>query len=131
MPRFNFRFTPPYLAAGLLFGVTPLTASVEVDGGELRVRFGPWSLRTPVGNVAATELTGPYTLLKTLGPPHLSLADHGVTFATNGDRGLCARLHRAVPGIEPLGRLRHPGLTVTVDDVEALAAALAAAAPPG
>lgn len=129
MPRFDFRFARPYLAAGLPFGVTPLTASVEVDGGELRVRFGPWSLRTPVANVTGTEVTGPYALLKTLGPPHLSLADHGITFATNADRGLCARLRHPVPGIEPLGRLRHPGLTVTVADVDALAAALAAAPP--
>jgi len=79
-------------------------------------------------NIAGTEVTGPFGLLRTLGPAHLSLADNGITFATNGDRGLCIRLHDPVPAIEPLGRLRHPGLTVTVADVDALAAALAARA---
>lgn len=125
MPRFEFRFDRTYLLAGLPFGVTPSTTRVEVDDDELRVRFGLWSLCTPIANVAETEVTGPYGLLKTLGPPHLSLADKGITFATNPDRGLCIRLHDPVPGIDPLGRLRHPGLTVTVADIDALAAALA------
>ena len=128
MSRFEFRFAPVYLAAGLPFGVTPATAHVEADEGELRVRFGLWWLHTPLTNIAGTEVTGPFGLLRTLGPAHLSLADNGITFATNGDRGLCIRLHDPVPAIEPLGRLRHPGLTVTVADVDALAAALAARA---
>jgi len=130
MAKFEFRFDRPYLIAGLPFGVTPSTVGVEVDGEELRVRFGLWSLRTPVANVAGTEVTGPYGLLKTLGPPHLSLADKGITFATNADRGLCIRLHDPVPGIDPLGQIRHPGVTVTVADVDALASVLDASTTP-
>jgi hypothetical protein len=123
MATFAFRFDPRYRAAALPFGVLPATTEVDVDGGELVIRFGLWRLRTPLSNVAGTEVTGPYSFVKTAGPAHLSFTDRGVTFATNGDRGLCIRFHEPVAAIEPTGRLRHPGATVTVDDVEGLAAA--------
>jgi len=54
------------------------------------------------------------------------VADRGLTFATNGERGLCIRFRDPVSGIEPTGHLRHPGLTVTVADVDALARVLGA-----
>jgi hypothetical protein len=123
---FAFRFDPAYRVAALPFGVLPATASVAVGDGELHARFGPWRVRTPLSNVAGTELSGPYSFVKTAGPAHLSFSDRGVTFATNGDRGLCIRFHEPVRALDPTGRLRHPGLTVTVDDVEGLATALAA-----
>lgn len=125
MTTFAFRFDPAYRAAGLPFGVMPATTSVVVEGGELQARFGPWRVRTPLSNVAGTEVSGPYSFVKTAGPAHLSFTDRGVTFATNGRRGLCIRFHEPVRAVDPTGRLRHPGLTVTVDDVEGLAAALA------
>lgn len=122
---FRFRFDPAYRAAGLPFGVLPATTLVTVENGELRARFGPWRVRTPVRNVAGTEVTGPYSFIKTAGPAHLSFTDRGVTFATNGERGLCIRFHEPVRAMDPTGRLRHPGLTVTVADVDGLAAELA------
>jgi hypothetical protein len=122
---FAFRFDPAYRAAGLPFGVMPATTSVDVEGGELRAQFGPWRVRTPLSNVAGTEISGPYSFVKTAGPARLSFTDRGVTFATNGVRGLCIRFHEPVTALDPTGRLRHPGLTVTVDDVEGLAAELA------
>src|SRR3954453_23981284 len=125
MTTFSFRFDPSYRAAALPFGVMPATASVTVDDGMLTVRFGLWRLRTPLTNVTGTEVTGPYSFVKTAGPAHLSFSDRGVTFATNGDRGLCIRFREPVPGIEPTGRLRHPGVTVMVDDIDGLSAALA------
>ncbi len=128
MTRFPFSFSRRYRLAGLPFGVTPSRAWVEVDGTDLRVRFGPWSLRTPLGNVAGTTGTGGYAFLKTAGPPHLSFSDRGITFATNAERGLCVSFHEPVPGIEPTGRLRHPGATVTVADPDGLAALLGAGA---
>ena len=121
--RFEFEFAAAYRAAALPFGVTPRTAYVDVgDGpsGELRVRFGPWSLRTPLSNVASVQRTGPFAFLKTAGPAHLSFTDRGVTFATNGEAGLCVQLHEAVRTLDPTGRLRHPGATMTVRDVEGL-----------
>jgi hypothetical protein len=82
---------------------------------------------TPVANVLSTTPTGPYATVKTIGPAHVSLRDFGLTFATNRERGLCIRFRRSVPGLAPTGWLRHPALTVTVDDVEGLARALASA----
>lgn len=122
---FEFAFDPAYRAVALAFGVTPGRAGVAVEGGRLVARFGPWRLETDVDNVEGTEVSGPYRLLTTIGPAHLSLTDRGLTFASNRRQGLCIHFREPVPGIEPTGRLRHPGLTVTVADVHGLAAALA------
>ena len=124
MPRrFDFDFDLPYRAAALPLGIAPRTTYVEVGEGphaELRVRFGPWSLRTPLANVASAQRTGPYSFVKTAGPPHLSFSDRGVSFATNGRAGVCVQFHQPVAGIDPTGRIRHPGATMTVRDVPAL-----------
>ena len=122
---FDFAFDALHRAFGLPLGITPGTTRVEVDGDRLVARFGLWRLSTPLDNVEGTEVTGPYSPFKTIGPAHLSVADRGLTFSTNSRRGLCIRFRQPVPGIEPTGRLRHPGLTVTVADVDGLAAALA------
>ena len=124
MQRFPFRFASSYRLPALAFGITPATAWVEVDEHELRARFGPWSLRTPRTNIASVQETGDFSFLKTAGPAHLSFADHGVTFATNGDRAVCVLFHERVRGIDPTGRLLHPGATFTVADPSALIAAL-------
>lgn len=121
---FPFAFEGPYRAAARPFGVTPGNAAVEVGDELLEARFGPWRVRTPLSNVAGATATGPYRLLATIGPAHLSLVDRGLTFATNASRGLCIRFVDPVPGLEPTGRLRHPALTVTVADLDGLAAAL-------
>lgn len=115
---FPFRFDPRYRLAALPFGVTPGRASVTVGNGSLRARFGPWTVATPLTNVAGAEVTGPYGLAKTVGPAHLSFVDRGLTFATNGERGLCIRFREPVRGMDALGVLRHPALTVTVADVD-------------
>jgi len=121
---FRFAFSTAYRLACLPFGVTPGNSGVEVDDGRLLARFGRWSLETPLDNIVATSVTGPYGRLRTMGPAHLSLSDRGLTFATNGRRGLCIRFRTPVAGLEPTGRLRHPGLTVTVADPDGLAEAL-------
>ncbi len=121
---FDFSFDLLHRAFGLPFGITPGTTDVEVDGDRLLARFGLWRVSTSLANVEGTQVTGPYSPFKTVGPAHLSIADRGLTFATNSRRGLCIRFREPVRGIEPTGRLRHPGLTVTVADVEGLAAAL-------
>lgn len=122
--EFDFAFEPSYRLPALLFGVTPATAQVWLDADELHVRFGPWRLRTPRANIADWTETGDFSFVKTAGPAHLSLADHGVTFATNSKRAVCVSFHRPVPAIEPTGRLRHPGATITVADPQAFVAAL-------
>ena len=124
MRRFEFAFEGRYRLPALMFGVTPATAHVVVTDDELLVRFGPWSLRTPVANVADAQVSTGFAWLRTAGPAHLSLSDRGVTFATNSWRGLCVSFTEPVRAIEPTGILRHPGATVTVADPTALAAAL-------
>jgi len=130
--RFGFTFDPRY-RVNVLFGVTESRAYVEVDdgpaggfadGATLRVRFGLWLVETPLANVTTSHVTGPYAVLKTIGPARLSAVDRGLTFATNHDLGLCIHFREPVRGLDPFGKVRHPALTVTVDDVEALRAAL-------
>lgn len=120
---FAFRFDPrfrPLLAAA---GVTPWTSGVRVGAGLLHVRFGPWTLRTPLDNVIGTELTGHYRWWRAIGP-RFSFVDHGLTFGTNVDAGLCICFAEPVPGLDPARILRHPGLTVTVADPDGLRDAL-------
>ncbi|MBV8430831.1 MAG: hypothetical protein JO244_06695 [Solirubrobacterales bacterium] len=123
--RFLFRFDPRYARMGRPFGVSPERAWVEVTGNEFRARFGRWRFHTSLDNVASVELTGPYELYRTAGPARLGVTDLGLTFATNGDRGVLITFKERVPGIEPLGLLRHGELTVTVAEPEELAALLA------
>ena len=118
--RFDFRFDSRYRKAARPFGVTPERAWVAVGDGELEARFGPWHVRTPLGNVTGAEITGPYAFLKTAGPARLAITDRGLTFASNGERGVRIDFASPVPGIDPLGLIRHPELTVTVTDVDEL-----------
>ena len=122
--RFAFDWDLAYRVAGLPFGVTPWTAYVEVSPSELHVRYGLWSLRTARSNLTGLSLTGDYAFVKTAGPPHLSFSDRGVSFATNGRRGVCVRFDRPVPAIDPTRRIVHPAATLTVADPEGLAEAL-------
>lgn len=124
---FGFAFTTKYRIPALLFGIAPATTNVHVDDSELRVRFGPWRLRTSRENIADCVETGGFSFLKTAGPAHLSLVDYGVTFATNPDRAVCIRFHDPVKAIEPLGRVLHPGATVTVANPSALISVLRSA----
>jgi hypothetical protein len=98
---------------------------VEVDDTTFTARFGPWIFRTPLSNISGMSISGPYRPWKVIGPPHLSFIDHGLTFATNARQGLCLQFFEPVVGIEPTGRLRHPGLTVTVADPVRVMAAIA------
>jgi hypothetical protein len=121
---FDFRFAERYRRPALAFGVTPKRARVDVEAEHLVVRFGLWRVKTALANVSAVEVTGPYAYWKTAGPARLAVTDRGLTFATNGDRGVCISFRSPVPGFEPFGVLRHPTLTVTVRDVDGLAAML-------
>ena len=122
--RFRFAFAASYRLPALVLGITPATAWVDVDRDEVRVRFGPWSLRTLRTNIASVRETGDFAWIKTAGPPHLSFTDRGVSFATNGDRAVCLQFHEPVTGIDPTSRIKHPGATLTVADPAGLRALL-------
>jgi hypothetical protein len=123
--RFAFRFDPRYARVLGAAGVTRERAEVRVDDETFAVDFGPWKLRTPRSNVASATVTGPYVALRVIGP-HLSLKDRGVSFGTTTEAGTCVLFREPVRALDPLGLLRHPGCTVTVEDVEGLAALLSA-----
>jgi hypothetical protein len=122
--RFPFAFDGP---AGLLcrpFLVTPGDAAVTVSVHQVEARFGPWRVLTPIDNLATVTATGPYRWQLVAGPPRLSRTDHGITFATNATAGVCLTFHQPVAPVLPFPRWRHPGLTVTVADVDGLVALL-------
>jgi hypothetical protein len=126
--RFPFRFDTAYRRAGRLFGITPSRAWVDIADRTFEARFGPWRVRTGIGNIFGADVTGPYAFLKTAGPARLAVTDRGLTFASNGDCGVLITFRTPVPGLEPVGLLRHPELTVTVADVQGLAELLRARA---
>jgi hypothetical protein len=123
MTDFDFSFDPRYRRLLGLLGVTPRTSRIRVADGWLAVRFGRWQVRTPLANITGVEPTGPYRAYRAIGA-RLSLADRGLTFGSTTKHGLCISFHRPVRGIEPVGVLRHPSLTVTPVDPHGLAQAL-------
>ncbi|HEX9032717.1 MAG TPA: hypothetical protein VF834_12810 [Streptosporangiaceae bacterium] len=118
---FEMAFDPRFRLPLAALGVSPATAHVTVTSGRLVACFGPWTCRTSPANVRAVHLTGPYRAHRAIGA-RLSRADHGLTFGTTTKRGVCLLLREPVPGIEPLGVIRHPGLTLTVADPRRFAA---------
>jgi hypothetical protein len=97
---------------------------VEVDSRNFEARFGPWHLSTTIANITDVAITGPYRFVKTAGPARLAITDRGLTFATNGDRGVLISFRVPVQGLDPLGVIRHPELTVTLVDVDQFASRL-------
>lgn len=124
---YDFRYDWPVAGASLLAGALPRATEVEVGETHLRIRYGVWSLRTELTNVAGVAITGPYSPTKVGGPPRLSLQDRGITFGTTTAGGVCISFHRPVRAADPLGLLRHPAATVTVEDPQALKKELEAA----
>lgn len=124
MSTFAFRFDPLYRVLAAPFGISPRTSGLQLDDGTMTVRFGPWLVETSLDNIAGCQRSGGFALPKTAGPAHLSMADRGLTFATNPDDALCIRFTEPVAGFDPWGVIRSPGLTVTVDRPDELAEAL-------
>ena len=124
MQRFEFRFASAYRLAARPFGITPERAWVQIDDEHLLAHYGPWRLRTTIANISRVAITGPYRFYRTAGPARLGITDGGLTFASNGDRGVLLSFREGVPAIDPLRLIRHPELTVTVADVRGLVSAL-------
>jgi hypothetical protein len=113
--QFGFAFEDRYRPLLAVLGIRPDTCALTLTGELLRVRFGPWLVLSPRGNVAGAELSGPFSPLRAIGV-RVSLADRGLTFGSSTAEGVCIRFRRPVSGSEPLGLLRHPALTVTIED---------------
>lgn len=130
MERFGFEFEERYRWMLALIGVKPSNSEVTVDDEELGARFGLWKLRTPLSNVTGFEISGDYTWWKAIGARG-SFKDRGLTFGTTTSRGLCVRFAKPVPALVPGDMMPHPGMTVTVTDIEGLADALRRRGIPG
>jgi hypothetical protein len=115
--RFPFAFDLAALPLRLL-GIAPSTAWVQVDDDEFAARFGPWRCRTDLANVRDVVVTRDHHAIRAIGP-RVSLTDRGATFGTSAAAGVCVTFHEPVAAITPLAI--HPGLTVTVADVDGLA----------
>jgi hypothetical protein len=114
--RFDFAIDPRYARVLRLFGVRPGRAWILIDTERLHVRFGFWRFETPLANIDRARLTGPYrSALRAIGP-HISLKDHGISFCTNTEQGVCILLREPVRGRETAGLVRYPGVTVTPAD---------------
>jgi hypothetical protein len=124
LERFEFAWADAYRVPARIFGVTPSNAWVEVGDGSFEARFGLWRVKTPLENVGDVALAGPYRFFKTAGPARLAITDRGLTFATNGDRGVRITFKTPVRGLVKSDILRHPELTVTVADADRLARVL-------
>lgn len=123
--RYDFEWDPRFRLLLAAAGIHPGNSEVTLTAERLVVRFGHWSLTTPLFNIVDARVGGPYSWYRTIGA-RLSMADRGVTFGTSPHGGVCIRFDRPVPALEPLGLIRHPGLTVTVVDPDGLATAVEA-----
>jgi hypothetical protein len=118
--RFALRIERRWRVLLLLWAVTPSRAWVEVDDRELRARYGWWKLSTPLSNIASYSTSGPYRWWRAIGLRQ-SIPDLGLTFGTSTHGGVTVLFREKVR----LFLVGHPDLTVTVDDLEGLARALA------
>jgi hypothetical protein len=107
----------------LPFAVRPGRDGVTLtDDSLFRATFGFVKLATPLSNVADAHVTHDYRWYTAAGV-RLSFVDDGLTFGTNDRAGVCVHFHEPVRS--PFRRKGHSALTVTVADVDGLAAALA------
>jgi hypothetical protein len=104
------------------FGVHPSKDGVTLtEDGRLRAKFGLLKLETDLANVDDAHITRGYRWWTAAGARG-SMKDDGLTFGTNANAGVCIHFREKVPS--PLRRSGHSALTVTVEDLEGLTAAL-------
>jgi hypothetical protein len=123
--RFPIRIGRRSRALLRLFGVRVGNAWVDLDGG-VDARFGFFGVRTPLSNVVSYRIEGPWLWLTAIGV-RTSLRHRDVTFGGSPHGGVRLNFRERVR----FGLLRIPALYVTVDDLEAMAAALSAHGVPG
>jgi hypothetical protein len=121
--RFPFDFDPRARALLRLLGVREDNAMVSISDDDFVATFGRWRLATPTSNLKDVRITRDYHWVKAIGPRG-SFADGGATFGTNTRAGVCVCFHEPVGALFGPRLMRHPGLTVTVADVDGLAAAV-------
>jgi len=108
----------------VLFGVRPDRASLQlgdVPGGEVVVRFGWATFRTPLANVAGWRLEGPWKWITAIGI-RVNWLHRDVSFDGSPHGGVRLDFNRKVHWLV----IDVPAIYVSADDLDAVAAALAA-----
>ncbi len=119
---FRYAFDHKLIAFWGPFGVRPSKDGVTItEDGHLRATFGLLKLETSLDNVDGAHITRGYRWWTAAGA-RASMKDDGLTFGTNADAGVCIHFREKVPSA--LRRKGHSALTVTVEDLEGLTAAL-------
>jgi hypothetical protein len=108
-----------------LFGATPATAYADV-GDDLEIRFGRFRIRTPIANVARYRIEGPFPWITAIGV-RMSVRHRDVSFCGSSHGAVRMDLVERVPW----GPIRVPAVWAGADDLDGLAAALAARGIPG
>ena len=123
MEMFPFKFDLAFRPMLLGLGVHPGNSHVTLTDDERFVaQFGRWQVDTPLANIDCIETSGPYRWYRAIGLRG-SAVDHGLTFGTTTDGGVCVTFQEPVRRLIP-GSRDHPGLTVTVADRDGLVDAL-------
>lgn len=124
--RFPIRVGPrSRLLLRLLFGVRAENAYVDLDE-DVDARFGRFRVRTPVANVVSWRIEGPWRWITAIGVRR-SVRHGDLTFGGNHAGGVRIDFRERVRS----SPFWIPALYVTVDDLDGLAAALAARGIPG
>lgn len=125
--KFRYRVDRRFIAALALFGFRPGRDAVTLtDDRRLTASFGWFRLSTELSNVAGAHITRDYRWWTSIGV-RLSFVDDGLTFGTNNRAGVCIHFGQKVPSLLRPGG--HSALTVTVEDLDGLVAALGGEPP--
>ena len=110
-----------------LFGVGgPDDAWVDLDEETLAARFGWATATTPVANIASWRIEGPWRWITAIGIRR-SIRHQDLTFGGSPKGGVRLDFRKPITVL----RLDTPALYLTVEDLDGLAAALAARGIPG
>lgn len=118
---FPYRFDRAYLGIWWPLGVRSNVDGVTLTEDSFIATFGWKRLETPIANVTGAHVTLAYQWWKAVGM-RLSFADDGLTFGTSTHGGVCVHFDQRVRRV--VGWKDHSALTVTVDDLDGLAAAI-------
>ena len=108
----------------LLFGVRAANAYVDLGDEELDAHFGFFRIRTPTANLVSWRIEGPWLWITAIGV-RMSLRHRDLTFGGTSRGGVRVNFR------DPVTRAGIPALYLTVEDLEAFAAALAERGLPG
>jgi hypothetical protein len=126
--RFPMPIADRWVLPLLLFGVRRKTAYVKLGDGRFVARFGWSRAETSLANIASFRITGPYRWWRAIGLRRtVGLGDKDVSFGTTARGGVCLTFRERIR----VGFLRTSELTVTVADLDGLAAALRELGIPG